>query len=349
MAYEFLDGFDLLPQTPGSSAPSIAGLRAFVAVAELGHFGDAAVAARVSQPALSQALAALERKLGVALIERTTRRVLVTPDGQRLLPAARASLESLDALAMLADADREPLAGVVRIGMIPTVAPYLAPPMLRTLRKAVPAMLPEIHEDHTARLLEALSTGAIDAAILALPAGVAGVAEVPLYDEDFVLAVPADHPLAGGEAVPLTSLVESRLLLLDEGHCLRDQALEVCGSVGAREAGSARAASLSTIVRLVEAGLGTTLLPATAVWAEGSAELGFAHFRSPAPGRRIGLVYRGSSPRVDEWNLLAGHVKDSVAGVSAWSDGVRVDGLPGAKGSQVRRGTRPRRGEQHRA
>ncbi|MCX6461913.1 MAG: LysR substrate-binding domain-containing protein [Actinobacteria bacterium] len=326
MAYEFLEGVDLLPQIPGASAPSIAGLRAFVAVAELGHFGDAAAAARVSQPALSQALAALERNLGVALIERTTRRVLVTPDGQRLLPAARASLESLDALALLADSDREPLAGLVRIGVIPTVAPYLAPPMLRTLQKAVPAMLPEIHEDQTARLLEALSTGAIDVAILALPVGAAGVAEVPLYDEDFVLAVPAGHPLAGGEAIPLTSLVETRLLLLDEGHCLRDQALEVCGTVGAREAGSARAASLSTIVRLVEAGLGTTLLPATAVRAEGSAELGFARFRSPAPGRHIGVVYRASSPRAHEWNLLASHVRAAVSGVAEWSGGVRVSG-----------------------
>lgn len=214
--------------------PSLAQLRAFAAVAEHLHFRDAAGALGMSQPALSGALSALEETLGVTLVERTTRRVLLTPAGEQLAARAKSVLTEVGALMEEADALRAPFTGVLRLGVIPTVAPYLLPTVLRLVHDRYPRLDLQVHEEHTASLLDGLAAGRLDLLLLAVPLGVAGVAELPLFDEDFVLVTPPGHRLGGRDGIPRTVLRELNLLLLDEGHCLRDQALDIC-----REAGSA--------------------------------------------------------------------------------------------------------------
>ncbi len=298
-----------------TAAPTIAQLRAFVAVGRMRHFGDAAAQLGISQPTLSQALSTLESNLGLQLVERSPRMVLVTPAGERLLPLAEAAVSAVDAVVDAAEPVRW-LAGPMSIGIIPTIAPYLLPAMLRTLRREAPDLQLSVREDQTWRLVESLRRGDLDIAVLALPVNEHGLVEIPVYDEDFVLAVPAKSPLAGRRELSTQVLREEHLLLLDEGHCLRDQALEVCAKAGATTAGhdAARASSLATIVQLVSAGMGSTLLPATAVPVEArGASLGVATFAGPAPGRRIGLVFRATTSRADEFADLAEIVRRAVA------------------------------------
>ncbi|MFD4406337.1 hydrogen peroxide-inducible genes activator [Nocardia sp. NPDC058499] len=289
-----------------SYQPTLSQLRAFAAVAEHRHFGAAAASLDVSQPTLSQALAALENGLGLQLIERSTRRVLVTEAGRRLLPQAIATLDAADRFLSAANGDT--LGGVLRMGIIPTVAPYLLPALLPTLRRRLPALTPRIVEDRTARLLDELRTGSLDVAVLALPADVPGVVEIPLYTEDFVVVVPAGHELAGRSDLAPAALDTLPILLLDEGHCLRAQTLELCRSAEIRPgaAGDTRAASLSTVVQCVAGGLGVTLIPEMAVAAEtGRGALDIVRFAAPAPGRTLGLVYRASTARADDYAYLA--------------------------------------------
>ncbi|HVQ17574.1 MAG TPA: LysR substrate-binding domain-containing protein, partial [Actinomycetes bacterium] len=196
----------------------------------------------------------------------------------------------------------------LRIGVIPTVAPYLLPALLRGLRRALPELQPEVREERTAALLAELGTGRLDVALIALPAEASGVSEIPLYDEDFVLLVPQGHRYSGGSNLSPAALQGQHLLLLDDGHCLRDQALELCRRAGVDPVASpaARTTSLTTVVQLVSSGLGTTLLPETALAAESRrGALAVARFCEPAPGRRIGLVYRASSARGTAYHELA--------------------------------------------
>lgn len=289
-----------------SYQPTLSQLRAFVAVAEYRHFGTAAARLEVSQPTLSQALAALETGLGLQLIERSTRRVLVTAAGARLLPAATATLEAADRFLSAATGDI--LSGVLRIGIIPTAAPYLLPSLLPTLRRKLPALSPQVIEDKTARLLDELRAGVLDVAVLALPTETSGLVEIPLYTEEFVLVVPAGHELAGRTDIEPATLGALPMLLLDEGHCLRDQTLELCRSadIPPSAVGDTRAASLSTVVQCVAGGLGTTLIPEMAVAPEtGRGTLDTARFTTPAPGRTLGLVFRASSGRADDYAYLA--------------------------------------------
>lgn len=290
--------------------PTIAGLRAFVAVAEKQHFGGAATILGVSQSTLSQALAALEAGLGTQLIERSTRRVFLTAEGTELLPRALAVVEAADAFTAAAAGAADPLQATVRLGLIPTVAPYVLPTVLAGLAEQLPSLTLRVFEDQTERLLRLLREGALDAALIALPAAgapVAGMTAVPIYDEDFVLALPPRHPLSGKRRVPTTALAELPLLLLDEGHCLRDQALDVCHSAGVRaDVANTRAASLATAVQCVTGGLGVTLIPQSAVSVEAArSRLGLAQFAAPRPGRRIGLVFRSSSGRDGSYRRLA--------------------------------------------
>ncbi|GAB2672380.1 hydrogen peroxide-inducible genes activator [Gordonia jinhuaensis] len=290
-----------------SYQPSIVGLRAFVAIAQKRHFGSAASALGVSQPSLSQALAALEEGLHVRLVERSTRRVMLTADGEQLLPRAAAAVGAFDEFTTAAAGLGDPLSSVLRVGLIPTVAPYVLPVVLSGLAETLPDLGLRVVEDQTARLVSALADGSLDVAILALPVEGGGLVEIPMYDEDFVLALPGDHPLADSTSVSPEVLRDLPLLLLDEGHCLRDQALEVCRLAGVRpDLGHTRAASLATAVHCVEGGLGVTLIPETAVGAEtGRGRLATATFAEPVPGRRIGLVYRASSGRDDAYGVLA--------------------------------------------
>jgi LysR family hydrogen peroxide-inducible transcriptional activator len=304
----------LIAMTDKSYQPTIAGLRAFAAVAEKQHFGSAAATLGVSQSTLSQALSALETGLGVQLIERSTRRVFLTTDGRQLLPHAQAVIESVTAFAAAAAGASDPLQGSVCLGLIPTVAPYVLPTVLAGLADRLPALTLRIVEDQTDRLLTGLREGSLDAAVIALPAGVSGVTEIPIYDEDFVLALPPGHSLSGKRRVPPTALAQLPLLLLDEGHCLRDQALDVCRKAGVRaELASTRAASLTTVVQCVTGGLGVTLIPQSAVPVEAArSQLGLAYFAAPRPGRRIGLVFRSASDREGPYRQLAGLVGELV-------------------------------------
>lgn len=300
------------------SSPTLAQLRAFVAIAEIGHFRDAAASLRVSQPTLSQALSALEAGMGLRLIERTPRRVLVTADGHRLLPIARGILEGVEAFRSAASPTGD-LSGSAHLGIIPTVAPYLLPALLTTLADEAPALRVHVHEDQTERLLRGLATATLDAAILALPISDPGVRVVPLYEEELMLAVPPGHAWDGTADVAPESVDPAELLLLDKGHCLRDQVLEVCLSSGGSNAGAeaARAASLGTIVQLVAAGYGVTVLPATGVPIEAArARLGIAHFAAPSPTRTIVLAHRRTSSRAGELAQFAEVVRAAAADVA---------------------------------
>lgn len=295
--------------------PTIAGLRAFVAVAEKHHFSLAAAGLGVSQSTLSQALSALESGIGVQLIERSTRRVFLTAEGEQLLPHAQGVIESVARFAAAAAGVSDPLQGTIRLGLIPTVAPYVLPAVLAGATERLPELSLRVVEDQTERLLSALREGAIDAALLALPAEASGITEIPIYDEDFVLALPPGHPLSGKRRVPPAALAELPLLLLDEGHCLRDQTLDICRNAGVRASvANTRAASLATAVQCVTGGLGVTLIPQTAVAVEADrSRLGLAYFASPRPGRRIGLVFRNSSGRDEPYRRLAGIIGDVIA------------------------------------
>ncbi|MCW2549333.1 MAG: oxyR [Mycobacterium sp.] len=206
--------------------------------------------------------------------------------------------------------------GPLRIGLIPTIAPYVLPTVLSTLRKRFPDLEPTVTEDFTDRLLDRLASGRLDVAVIALPSEADGVIELPLYSEDFVLAVAPSSPLAGAADLDPAVLRDLDLLLLAEGHCLREQTLDVCrlAGISADVAGdSAPAMSLATVAQLVAGGLGATLLPATAVPVESRRDrLGIAHFAAPAPGRRVGLVHRQAAARADEYAELAGVLRDGL-------------------------------------
>lgn len=305
--------------TDKSYQPTLAGLRAFVAVAESHHFSSAATGLGVSQSTLSQALAALEAGLGVPLIERSTRQVFLTPEGRRLLPHAQAVVEAAAEFATAVTGSTDPLRGTLRLGLIPTVAPYVLPDMLTGLAQRLPELKLRVVEDQTARLLTTLREGGLDAALIALPSQARGITEIGVYEEDFVLALPTGHPLAGKRRVDPAALGGLPLLLLDEGHCLRDQALDVCREAGVRaELADTRATSLSTAVQCVAGGIGVTLIPASAVPIEAArSRLALAQFAAPRPGRRIGLVFRSSSGRDEHYRRLAGVIAESIGSTPA--------------------------------
>lgn len=293
--------------------PTVAQLRVFAAVAERLHFRSAAADLGMSQPSLSQALATLEDGLGVRLIERSTRSVFVTPEGQALLPAAREVLESMKTLVDMAAGSGGPLSGPVRFGVIPTAAPYLLPGLLTALADHYPQAQPRIVEDQTSRLIDSLRAGTVDVALLATPTEAAGVAEIPLYHEPFALVVPADHALAGRTDLTPEILAGLPLLLLDEGHCLREQTLDLCrrASSPVLGRGDTRAASLGTAVRCVAGGLGVTLVPESAVAAElHDPALAVARFAEPHPGRTMGLVMRSATSRDRAYSDLARLITD---------------------------------------
>ncbi|WP_369213460.1 LysR substrate-binding domain-containing protein [Streptomyces flavofungini] len=301
-------------QTSGKQ-PSLAQLRAFAAVAEHLHFRDAASAIGMSQPALSGAVAALEEALGVQLLERTTRKVLLSPAGERLASRVESVLGEVEALMEEADAVKAPFTGALRLGVIPTVAPYLLPTLITLVHETYPDLDLQVHEEQTSSLIEGLTAGRLDLLLLAVPLGVPGVTELPLFDEDFVLVTPLDHWLGGREGIPREALKELRLLLLDEGHCLRDQALDICREAGRAEAPvTTTAAGLSTLVQLVAGGLGVTLLPRTAVRVETSRsnQLLTGYFADPAPTRRIALAMRTGAARSAEYEELAEALRGAV-------------------------------------
>ncbi|MFJ2029917.1 LysR substrate-binding domain-containing protein [Streptosporangium sp. NPDC087985] len=295
--------------------PTLSQLRAFLAVADHLHFREAAVSLRMSQPALSSAVAALEEILHTQLLERTTRKVLLTPAGDRVAVHATRVLKAVEDLMGEAAQSREPFHGPAHLGVIPTVAPYVLPALLPMLSRKFPRLKLTVHEAKTETILEEVREGRLDLVLLALPTETAGLVEEPLYDEDFLLAVSADHPLARADG-PLDRDVLKGLdiVLLNQGHCLREQAIDVCREVGARATAATYATSLPTLVQLVAGGLGVTLLPESAVPVETGkrVRLALRRFQPPAPGRTIGLAYRASSARAPEYAKLAAAVRDAI-------------------------------------
>ncbi|GII92193.1 LysR substrate-binding domain-containing protein [Sinosporangium siamense] len=295
--------------------PTLSQLRAFLAVADHLHFREAAATLKMSQPALSSAVSALEEILGTRLLERTTRKVLLTPEGERVAVRAARVLASVDDLMHEVAHSRQPFTGTAQLGVIPTVAPYLLPALLPMFARRFPRLRLMVHEAKTETILEEVREGRLDMVLLALPTDSGGLVEVPVYDEEFLLALPGDHPLAGGtDPISRDVLKDLDIVLLNQGHCLREQAIDVCREVGAKATAATYATSLPTLMQLVAGGLGVTLVPESAVPVETGRKirLGLRRFASPAPRRTIGLAYRASSARAAEYAQLAAAVRGAV-------------------------------------
>lgn len=286
---------------------SLRQLEYFVAVAEQLSFRDAAEACFVTQPGLSAQLKDLEGVLGVQLFERSQRKVLLTPAGETLLPLARGILTASDEFVDLARSLTQPLSGTLRLGVIPTVAPYLLPKVLPAIRERYPQLRILLHEDQTPRILELLQHGKLDLLLLALEAELGDVVSLPIATDPFVVAVPGTHRFAKRKYVTEADLAGEQVLLLEDGHCLRDQALKVCQTSGAGELGDFRASSLNTLVQMVAGGIGITLLPKLSLGVETRmlTQLVIRPFQKPQPSRTIGLAWRKTSPRENEFRLLA--------------------------------------------
>ena len=287
---------------PISSSPSFSQLRAFVALCDHQHFGEAATALGVSQPSLSQAITALEKRVGGELVERTTRRVLVTSLGEALLPFARDAVLAAEAFNEAASSQGAALSGTMRLGIIPTIAPYLAPILLDGLREALPQMELDLREMVTGDNLDQLAQGRLDAAIISLEDDLQRTTAIPMFDEQLVILTAADHPWAGRTD-----------LLLDEGNCLRDQTLSLCQRYGTQPP-IAVATTLSTVTRMVAHGSGVTVIPEGALQLlTPSTEYGVARFGGEVPLRRMGLVHRVSSSRGADFAQLASLISRLVS------------------------------------
>ena len=273
-------------------------LEYLVALAETRHFGRAAERCHVSQPTLSAQLRKLEAFLGVALVERRPRRIALTGAGEAVVERARRMLRDADDIRGLARASQDPLSGSLKVGFIPTLGPYLLPRVAQKIAKALPKLSMLLHEYQTAPLVERTLVGELDLAILALPADTKGLVTRPLFAESFLVAMPEGHNLAAKKRVKAADLEGEKLLLLEEGHCLRDQALEVCGRVGTQEQ-AFRATSLETLRQMVASGLGVTLLPGLAAEGPFAAARGLVvrPFAPPTPNRMIGAAWRRSTSR----------------------------------------------------
>jgi LysR family hydrogen peroxide-inducible transcriptional activator len=273
-------------------------LRYLVALAEHRHFGRAAEACFVSQPTLSTQIRKLEAFLKVTLIERTQRQVILTPVGEAVVAQAQRVLRDVDELVRLAEEHRDPLGGDVRVGIIPTVAPYLLPRILPIVRREFPKVSIKLTEAQTRVVMRMLSDGELDAAIVALPVGDEHIVHAKLYTEPFYLAVSKRHPKAARKTVSLDDLADEQVLLLEDGHCLRDQALEICNSHDAVENTNFRATSLETLRQMVAANIGVTLMPELALGGRGGA-VRYVPFRGRPPSRDIGLVWRATASRAE--------------------------------------------------
>lgn len=272
-------------------------LKYLVALADHRHFGKAADASFVSQPTLSTQIRKLEDELGVALVERAPRKVMLTPVGREVVERARRIVAEVEQMGEVARRSRDPEAGTVRLGLFPTLGPYLLPHVVPRIRKRFPQLELLLVEEKSDELLSRLREGRIDAALLALPLHDDRLHTEFLFEEPFVLAVPDGHALAHKHALSLDDLAQEKLLLLEDGHCLRDQALDVCRLSGASEKTEFQATSLETLRQMVAANVGVTLLPTLAVKppVAKSHDIHLLPFTESRPSRRIAMVWRRSS------------------------------------------------------
>lgn len=286
-------------------------LRYFEALARHSHFGRAADACSISQPAMSVQIRELEETLGTELFERGARQVRLTSFGEEFAQRVRDILRSVDELGDLARASRDRLVGRLRIGVIPTVAPYLLPTIIGNLTRLHDGLDIHVRETQTQKLIRELAEGRLDTAIVALPVSEPSLTEVALFSEDFVLVRPGEDE---GKPVPSREMLrEMRLLLLEEGHCFRDQALSFCNVQSARPRELMDGSSLSTLVQMVSAGIGVTLIPEMAVAVETrSASVSVARFRNPQPSRTIGMIWRKASPLAEQLLQISEVVRQSA-------------------------------------
>ncbi|HEY5850588.1 MAG TPA: LysR substrate-binding domain-containing protein [Lysobacter sp.] len=286
-------------------------LKYLVALADHMHFGRAAAASFVSQPTLSTQIKKLEEELGVALVERAPRRVMLTPVGREVAERARKVIADVEQMAEIARRSQDPEAGTVRLGLFPTLGPYLLPHVVPRLRQRFPRLELLLVEEKTDQILARLRDGRLDAGLLALPIHDDQLHVEVLFDEPFLLAVPQQHALADQDSLDIHDLDNQHLLLLEEGHCLRDQALDVCHMAGAGERDGFRATSLETLRQMVAAGVGITLLPVLAVQppVPVSSDIHLLRFRGDAPHRQIAMVWRRSSAMGDFLMQLAGEFR----------------------------------------
>ena len=280
-------------------------LEYLVALADTRHFGRAAARCHVSQPTLSAQLMKLESYLGTPLVERRPRRIALTAAGESVVLHARRMLREADDIRTIARAGQDPLAGPLKLGLIPTLGPYLLPRVAPRITKALPKLQLLLHEYQTAPLIERTLAGDLDLAILALPAETRGLVTRSLFAEAFLVAMPASHRLAARKRVKTSDLAGEKLLLLEEGHCLRDQALSVCNSLNPGLINAFGSSSLSTVMHLVANGYGITLLPEMAADVEATDRVELVRFTEPEPVRTIGLAWRRSSTRRADAQALA--------------------------------------------
>ena len=279
-------------------------LEYLVAVDDERHFNKAAERCFVSQPTLSGQLKKLEEQLGVQLIERSTRRVVMTDVGMAVAAQARRVLSAARGIREIAESFHDPMAGDLQLGLIPTLAPYLLPQIMPTLREQYPHLKLWLHEQQTAVLMERLRNAELDLLILALPVPAHEFTELDLFREPFWMAVPADDPLASAQQASLGDLQGRELMLLEEGHCLREHALDVCLTAGATRHNAFQATSLETLRHMVGEGMGTTLIPQLAVPEKRDGAVRYRPFKAPAPSRRIGMLYRKGSYRAETFAAI---------------------------------------------
>ena len=287
-------------------------LQYLVAVSDTLHFGKAATQVNVSQPTLSMQLKKLEQTLGVQLFERSNKHVMLTPIGEDISTRARGVLEAANALVQAAQNAGDPLAGRLKLGLFPTLAPYLLPSLMPQLRGLFPALDIQLVEEKTPELLAQLEAGTLECALLALPlpAEHRALVTATLFTEPFLLAVAPDHPLAKRRSVKLTDLAKESVLLLEDGHCLRDQALAICQMIGVGEANHFRATSLETLRHMVAGGQTVTLMPALATRTTDQSAR-YIPFAAPAPSRQIGLVWRKTSARTILFSALSKFISNA--------------------------------------
>ena len=287
--------------------PSVRHLRHLLALYECGHFGRAAEACRVTQSTLSASIKELEAVLEATLVDRTKRRVVLTPVGIETVERARRIIQDIEDLVSFTASAREPLSGALRMGAIPTVGPFLLPRVLPGLRDSYGRLKLYLVEDLTERLIDSLHRGQLDVVLLALPYDCGAVETAILFEDPFVVGLPSNHPLAKEGAVKPQHLWNADLLLLKDGHCLRDHALTACHLADRRRTEGFEATSLPTLVQMVDNGLGITLLPWLAV--EAGLLLGTGLVTRPLlgsePTRKIGLAWRRGTGRREEFRLLA--------------------------------------------
>ncbi|MBT9590349.1 MAG: hydrogen peroxide-inducible genes activator [Thiobacillus sp.] len=289
-------------------------LKYLVALADHGHFGKAAEACCITQSTLSTQLKKLEDFLGVTLFDRSLKRVSPSPIGQEILQAARNIVEEAERIRDLAKHGQDPMTRTLRLGIIPTLGPYYLPHALMLMHKKYPGLRLLLREEMTPQIMEHLIDGKLDAGLLALPVEDDSLRVEPLFYEPFFAALPAGHALTKRDVLKVSDVISEKLLLLDEGHCLRDQALDVCGA-NSRGREEVRATSLETLRQMVGMGLGITLLPALSVDAGprvSRRSVETRPFRKPVPGRTIGLVWRKRAPFPETFECLAATLKANL-------------------------------------